>query len=98
MARRVRDGAFVGLLLTGLFLAVSGLAWKIAGLPFVALDLFDWIARVLPGSVLTTGIDWIVAISLALHVGNLSAAAKSTEQMIAIAAALVIGGVGGSTL
>lgn len=98
MAQRVRDGAIVGLLLTGLFLAVSGLGWKLAGLPFVPLDLFDWIARVLPGSVLTAGIDWMVAISLALHVGNLSAAAKSTEQLMAIAAALVIGGVVGSTL
>jgi hypothetical protein len=64
----------------------------------VPLDFFDWIARVLPGSVLTAGIDWMVAISLALHVGNLSAATKSTEQLMATAAALVIGGVEGGTL
>ncbi len=96
MARRVRDGAIVGILLTGLLLAVSCLGWKIAGLPFVPLDLFDWIARVLPGSVLTAGIDWMVAISLALHVGTISAVAKTTEQLMAMAGALVIGGVGGS--
>jgi hypothetical protein len=32
------------------------LAWKVAGLPFVPFDVFDWMTRILPGQVLAFGI------------------------------------------
>src|SRR5262245_53049392 len=89
--RRTGDGAAVGLLQTVFLVAVSYLGWKVAGLPFVPFDLFDWTARVVPGSVITVAIDGLVALSLALHVGNISTAAKVAEQLIAIAAELAIG-------
>ena len=37
--------------------AVSFLGWTAAGLPFLPFDLFDWIARILPGSLVTAGIE-----------------------------------------
>ena len=52
-------------MLTAAFVAVSFLGWTAVGLPFLPFDLFDWIARILPGSVVTAGIDATVAISRA---------------------------------
>ena len=80
----MREGGLVGALLTGALIAVWYLGWKLAGLPFVPFDLFDWIARELPGSVVTFAIDLLVSVSRALHFANIGAAGKTTEQAIAI--------------
>jgi hypothetical protein len=78
----MRDGALVGALLSGPLTATSYLGWKLGGLPFVPFDLFDWIVRELPGSVVTIGIDSAVAILRTLHVGSSAASAKTAEQTI----------------
>jgi hypothetical protein len=57
MKPHIRDGALIGALLSAPLIAVSYLVWKLGGLPFVPFELFDWIARELPGSVVTIGID-----------------------------------------
>ena len=61
-----RDGALVGAMLTTAFLAVSFLGWTALSLPFLPYDLFDWIARVLPGSVATLGVD-VVSVCALTH-------------------------------
>jgi DMSO/TMAO reductase YedYZ molybdopterin-dependent catalytic subunit len=94
----MRDGALVGALLSAPLIAASYLGWKLGGLPFVPFDLFDWIARELPGSVVTIGIDSAVAILRGLHVGSTAAAAKTAEQTMAIAAFFTAGVVSGSVL
>ena len=66
---RLLDGALVGALLTATLIAMSYVGWKLAGLPFVPFDLFDWIARELPGSLVTFAIDSGVSLGRALHVG-----------------------------
>ena len=81
-------GALVGATLTAAFVAVSFLGWTAAGLPFLPFDLFDWTARILPGSVVTAGIDSTVAISRALDATSLGAAAKTVEQAEAIGGVL----------
>jgi hypothetical protein len=43
-------------MLTASLIAVFYLAWKVAGLPFVPFDVFDWMTRILPGQVLAAGI------------------------------------------
>ncbi|MDP2660293.1 MAG: molybdopterin-dependent oxidoreductase, partial [Dehalococcoidia bacterium] len=58
----------------------------LAGLPFVPFDLFDWVSRVTPGSILTVLIDAMVRIIVGLHLGEISHAAKVMEQSIAIGA------------
>jgi DMSO/TMAO reductase YedYZ molybdopterin-dependent catalytic subunit len=85
MRPRARDGALVGALLSAPLVAASYLGWKLGGLPFAPFDLFDWIARELPGSVVTVGIDSAVTVLRGLHVGSTAAAAKTAEQTIAIA-------------
>ena len=94
----MRDGALVGALLSAPLVATSYLGWKLGGLPFVPFDLFDWIARELPGSVVTIGIDSTVTILRALHVGSTAAAAKTAEQAMAIAVFFAAGVVSGSVL
>src|SRR3972149_1065558 len=53
-------GALVGALLTAPLLAVMYLGDQLAGLPFVPFDLFDWMTRVLPGPVVTFGVETMI--------------------------------------
>jgi DMSO/TMAO reductase YedYZ molybdopterin-dependent catalytic subunit len=86
MKPRLRDGALVGALLSAPLIAASYLGWKLGGLPFVPFDLFDWIARELPGSLVTIAIDSTVALLRAADIGGTAAAAKAAEQAMAIGA------------
>jgi DMSO/TMAO reductase YedYZ molybdopterin-dependent catalytic subunit len=57
---------------------------SLAGLPFVPFDLFDFLARVLPGFILVPSIHLMVNMLLAFHVVSLSTAAKLAEQCMAL--------------
>ena len=52
-------GAQVGAMLTVPIIAVMYLADKLLDLSFAPFDVFDWVGRVLPGPVVTFGIDLI---------------------------------------
>ncbi len=71
-------------------IAIAYLAEQWAGLPFVPFDLFDWLARVLPGRVITLGIDTILRFVTALGLGPTSVAAKHIEQLLGLG--LVVSG------
>ena len=66
------------------------------GLPFAPFDLFEAISRWLPGGVVTTGIDAMVAIITGLGIGPTSVAAKAAEKAMAVVmfvvASAVLGG------
>ena len=98
MKSRARHGALAGALLTAPLIAVSYLGWTFAGLPFAPFDLFDWVARALPGPIVTAGIDATVAVSRALNVGNMGATAKTAEQAAAVGGLLLTGVIGGAVL
>jgi DMSO/TMAO reductase YedYZ molybdopterin-dependent catalytic subunit len=83
-------GLLVGGLLTAPLLGLMVLADQLAGLPFVPFDFFDWITRVLPGPVVTFGIDLMIDAMLLLGVG-VADTAKTAEQVIAIVQFFVIG-------
>jgi len=91
-------GGLVGALVTAPLIAVFYLAWKLAELPFVPFNLFDWIARILPGRVLTFGIDSMVKAIRMLRIADTSAAAKAAEQSMALAVFLVAGALLGALL
>lgn len=80
----VLTGAFIGALLAAPLAALSFLGAQLAGLPFIAFDLFDWIARLLPGPVITFGIDLIVNTISAFNLGPTSSTAKTAEQIMAV--------------
>jgi DMSO/TMAO reductase YedYZ molybdopterin-dependent catalytic subunit len=77
-------GALIGAVLTAPLIAVFYAGWKLAGLPFVPFQLFDWIARILPGPVITFGIDSMVKAIGMLGIADTASAAKGAEQMMAI--------------
>ena len=53
-------GAMAGVLLAAPMIAIMYVADKWIDLSFPPFDVFDWIARVLPGSVITFGIDLMI--------------------------------------
>ncbi|MCA9973164.1 MAG: molybdopterin-dependent oxidoreductase [Anaerolineales bacterium] len=75
-------GGGVGIVLTAFFY----LGERLFRLPFLPFDLFDWLARVLPGDLVTLGIDSVVNFILAFNIGDsTSATAKLIEQLLALA-------------
>jgi DMSO/TMAO reductase YedYZ molybdopterin-dependent catalytic subunit len=83
-----KPSLFFGVLLGGLsslpVIALSYLGAHWAGLPFIPFDVFDWLARVLPGRVITAGIDSIVGFITLLGLGPISGTAKHIEQLLGL--------------
>jgi len=78
-------GAVLGALLMAPMIAVFLIGEQLAGLPFVVTDNFDWIARNLPGGLITFGIDTMVDTLIALGFGaELDETAKVAEQMMGV--------------
>ncbi|MDX1687446.1 MAG: molybdopterin-dependent oxidoreductase [Candidatus Promineifilaceae bacterium] len=77
-------GALFGALTSLPLMALFYLGQTLAGLPFIPFDLFDWLARVLPGPVVTLGIDSMVEAIRFLNVGAVSETAKTAEQLMAL--------------
>jgi DMSO/TMAO reductase YedYZ molybdopterin-dependent catalytic subunit len=76
-------GALVGALLTAPLIGMMYLADQLIGLPFVPFDLFDWLTRVLPGPLITFGIDLMIDAMLGLGV-SVADTAKTAEQIMAV--------------
>ncbi len=91
-------GALVGVMLTAALIATFYAGWKLAGLPFVPFDVFDWLTRVLPGQVIGYGIDHMVAVIRALNLGPTAAVAKRVEQAMGVVGLFLTGVVGGAVL
>lgn len=87
-------GAFTSLAVIALF----RLGESLAGFPFLPFDLFDWMARLLPGPVITFGIDSMVAVIRALQLGPTDTTAKLAEQILAILQLVAGGAVFGAVL
>ena len=79
-------------------MALGSLAEGIAGLTFTPFDLFDGLARVLPGDILTFGIDSLVLVITALNVGPTSEVAKIAERSMALVMFVAIGAAFGIVL
>ncbi|MGE5430031.1 MAG: molybdopterin-dependent oxidoreductase [Syntrophomonadaceae bacterium] len=86
----IRIGASLGLLLSLPLTTLSFLGWKLFGLTFLPFSLFDWLARVLPGPVITFGIDLMISIIHSLKMGGISQTAKLGEQIMAIMIFLIL--------
>jgi len=72
-------------------IALAYLGERLAGLPFVPFAWFDWLARVLPGSLVTLGVEALVRVITHLQLGPTSATAKRIEHGLAIALFLLVG-------
>ena len=81
--RNIINGALVGLLITVPLTSILYLAYEFVELPFVPFDLFDWMTMVLPGSIVTFGIDLMIDLFRFFEI-NVANSAKNAEQLIAI--------------
>lgn len=95
--RVIGIGVGVGVLQAGPLMGVLFLASELSGLPFVPYDVFDWMTRVLPGSVVTFGLDMMID-SLRFMGLVVSETAKITERTIAVLQIFVGGAVVGVLL
>ena len=86
MAMRMRTigfGALVGALLTAPMMALMYFADKWIDLSFTPFDVFDWIARILPGPVVTFGIDMMID-AIILTGASVADTAKTAEQAMGL--------------
>lgn len=84
-------GAALGAATSLPLMALFFLGSQLAGLPFVPFDVFDWLARVLPGGLITLFIETIVMVIRGLQLGATDEVAKSIEQLMALAMMLGVG-------
>ena len=89
-------GLLVGLLLAAPLVSILQVLHTTAGTPFIPFDLFDGLVRILPGAVVTFGIDSMVRLLMFLGL-DLSGSSKTMEEIQAIAiflaAAAIAGGI-----
>ncbi len=85
------SGALAGALLTPAAIGIFFAGWRLAGWPFVPFELFDWLARMLPGRIISLGISSMVALISLLRLGPTAEVAKAIEQSMGVAAVLVAG-------
>jgi len=82
-------GLIVGLVLAAPLVSILFLLHATVGTPFIPFDLFDGLVRILPGTLITFGIDMMVRLLMFLRL-NLSDSSKIAEQIQAIAIFLSI--------
>ncbi|MDB4955799.1 MAG: oxidoreductase molybdopterin binding protein [Myxococcales bacterium] len=92
------SGLFLGVVTSLLAIAVLAVANARADLPFVPFEIFEWITRILPGGVITVGIDLMVSIISALGIGSTSVAAKLAEQGMAVALFVISAAIAGAII
>ena len=88
-------GAALALLLSAPLLALLFLAYTTAQISFIPYDVFDLVSRILPGSVITSGIDSMVGVITALGL-SVRENAKLAEQAMAVALTLGLTLIGGA--
>jgi DMSO/TMAO reductase YedYZ molybdopterin-dependent catalytic subunit len=89
-ASRFADGLLVGAIVQAPTTALLYLGSQLLGFPFFAYDLFDFLTRILPGPVVTVGIDAMIAVLTLLRL-SVADSAKTAEQLIAVLIDLIAG-------
>lgn len=91
----VGTGALIGGLLTTSLTGILYLGRQFINLPFVPYEIFNWIARELPGGLVTFGIDLMIDTMLLLGISVVDTA-KTAERILAITLFLVGGAFAGA--
>jgi len=87
-------GMFIGALFTLPLLALLYLADNLLGLPFLPFDVFSFVRDILPGQLLTFGIDSMVAV-IRIFGMDTDTTAKIAEQGMALGMVIIAGAVVG---
>lgn len=96
-AKRAGLGALAGLLIAMPLTALLYAGHAVWQLPFPPFDLFDWIARALPGALVTAGIDGLVSTLRALGLSTADVA-KTAERTLALVMFLAGGALVGAVM
>jgi DMSO/TMAO reductase YedYZ molybdopterin-dependent catalytic subunit len=91
-------GALVGAMLTAPLIVLFLLGSVLLDLAFVPLDLFDWMARVLPGDIVVFGVNAIVEVIDQFDLGPTDSTAKLLQQLQGVAMVFGIGVVIGAVV
>jgi DMSO/TMAO reductase YedYZ molybdopterin-dependent catalytic subunit len=91
-------GALLGALTTLPLIGLFYLGEQFALLPFVPFDLFDWLARVLPGELIGLSIALIVRLITTLQLGATGETAKLIEQLMALGMVIAGGALWGGLI
>ncbi len=92
------QGAIMGGITSIPVLALSYLGFVITGVSFAAFALFDGLVRILPGPIVTFGIDSMIALLNFLNLGSASGSAKTAERLGAIIIFILGGSLFGAIL
>ncbi|MGQ9910204.1 MAG: molybdopterin-dependent oxidoreductase [Candidatus Flexifilum sp.] len=85
-------GVVIGVLLTFPVMGVGFLGAQLVGFTFLPFSLFDWTARILPGQIVTAGIDTLVAVLNVINPASNSDTYKLAEQVLSLAILPALGG------
>ena len=91
-------GALLGALTSFPLIGLFYLGEQFALLPFVPFDLFDWLARILPGDLIALTIALIVRLITALQLGATNEIAKLIEQLMALGMVIAGGALAGGLI
>lgn len=83
-SKKLGMGAFMGGLITTPLTAILFLAQRLLGSSFVPFEIFTWMTRILPGPLVTFGIDLMIDTLRFLNI-NVANTAKTAEQAMAVA-------------
>lgn len=90
-SQHMKVGAWLGLMLTALFLAANSIVRAALGVPLLAAVFFDWLARTLPGDVVTFGIDRLIDVVRLLSIDSTDRTAKMLERLVGLVLILLMG-------
>jgi len=96
--RRILGGVLLGALTVVPVIVVFYLVGELAGWPFFPFHVFEFVTRILPGSLMTFGIDLMSSIIRGLSLGPTAGTAKLAEQLMALAQFVAAGGLIGGVL
>jgi DMSO/TMAO reductase YedYZ molybdopterin-dependent catalytic subunit len=88
-------GALAGGLLTAPLLGVLFLGQQLVGLPFTPFTLFAWLTQVLPGPLVTFGLDTMISVMRVLGI-SVADMGKLAEQVLAVLTFWLLGVLVGS--
>lgn len=84
MKRTILAGAVLSTLITAPLAAIIFLANRALNLPFVPTNLMDWLIPIIPGGLITFGIDRMIDLITALDLGRVDTTAKLAEGIMAV--------------
>lgn len=90
MKNRLLIGTTIGFFLGLPWLALMFAGQQILGTPHIPFELFELITRVLPGGIISLGIEWLIELVIFLGLGQTAATGKMVEIAAAYLLALVL--------